>query len=73
MISSSKSEIRAHLYKVGEIVAFDPRAGNLRNPHGVFSVLAQLPPSGDELQYRIKSANESHQRVATEYQLMRPV
>lgn len=71
MISSSKSEARAHLYQIGETVTFDPRNGNRRNPLGEFSVLAQMPPSGDEFQYRIKSAKESHQRVVTEHQLTR--
>lgn len=68
---SRRQETHAHLYKVGEMVAFDPRGGPLRNPSGLFSVLAQLPPSGRDFQYRIKSVNESHQRVVAEHQLMR--
>ncbi len=73
MGSSSNHEPHAHLYKIGEMVTFDPRGGHQRNPRGEFSVLAQLPPSDSDLQYRIKSANEPYQRVASEHQLMRPV
>jgi hypothetical protein len=73
MDSSSKHEPHAHLYEIGEIVIFDPRGGYLQNPSEAFSVLAQLPPLGDDFQYRIKSVNEPYQRVAVEHQLMRPM
>jgi hypothetical protein len=36
-------------------------------------VLAQLPPLGSDLQYRIKSVKEAHQRVAAEHELVRPL
>lgn len=65
------SKAHAHLYKVGETVKFDPRSGNMRNPSGLFSVIAQLPPLGSDLQYRIKSAKEPHQRVVSEHQVTR--
>ena len=72
MINSLRHEPYDHSYKVGDMVTFDPRGGQLRNPPGVFSVLAQLPPSGSDLQYRIKSMSDSHQRVVAEHQLMPP-
>jgi hypothetical protein len=70
MGNSSKRQ-RSHLYNIGEMVTFDPRGASLRGPLGIFSVLAQLPREGSDFQYRIKSENESHQRVAAEHQLMR--
>jgi hypothetical protein len=66
-----RHEIPTHLYEIGEMVTFDPRGGYLQNPHDAFSVLAQLPPLGNEFQYRIKSVNEPYQRVAAEHQLKR--
>jgi hypothetical protein len=36
---------------------------------GSFTVIKLLPPEGGERQYRIKSANEPHERVAKESQL----
>lgn len=71
MISSPNHEPGVHLYKVGELVEFDPRGGQLPRPVGVFSVIAHLPPAGSDLQYRIKNVKESHQRVAAEHQLIR--
>jgi hypothetical protein len=38
-------------------------------PGGVFEVIKQLPGSSGELEYRIKSANEPHERVARESEL----
>ena len=61
-------------FKVGDIVAFTPvvsryvPGGAFRYvPGGVFEVVKQLP--GNE--YRIKSANEPHERVARESELIR--
>lgn len=64
---------RAYLYKIGETVSFDAWGGYCQNPGDTFSVLAQLPPVGGDLQYRIKSANEPYQRMAAENQLKRVV
>jgi hypothetical protein len=37
----------------------------------VFEIVQQLPESGGEYQYKIKSLNEPHLRVAKEHQLRR--
>jgi hypothetical protein len=37
----------------------------------VYKVTQLLPPEGDDRQYRIKSADEPHERVAKESQLNR--
>jgi len=64
---------RAYLYEIGETVTLDARGGHLRDTNDTFSVLAQLPPMGDDLQYRIKNVNEPYQRVVAEHQLRRVV
>jgi hypothetical protein len=61
----------SHLYQVGEMVVLDARAGYLLKPGAAFAVIAQLPPSGIDLQYRIKSIGEPYERVALEHQLTR--
>jgi hypothetical protein len=38
-------------------------------PGGVYEVVQQLPGTGSEPEYRIKSANEPHQRVARQSEL----
>ena len=56
-----------HKFNVGDIVALNPAVS--RNvPGGVFEVTKQLPGTR-EPEYRIKSANEPHERVAVESEL----
>jgi hypothetical protein len=64
-------EPMAHKFKVGEIVSLRPAIS--RNvPGGIFEVVKQLPPPGShDPEYRIKSANEPHERVARESELMK--
>jgi hypothetical protein len=38
-------------------------------PSGVYEVTKQLPHNGREFEYRIKSANEEHERVVRESEL----
>ena len=66
-----KHEPRVYLYEIGETVTLDIHAGYFRSGSDTFSVLAQLPPLGDDLQYRIKSVDEPYQRVVAEHQLTR--
>ena len=40
-------------------------------PGGAYEITKQLPHNGREFEYRIKSANESHERVALESELTR--
>ena len=39
--------------------------------NGIYKVTQLLPPEGDDHQYRIKNADEPHERVAKESQLDR--
>ena len=59
----------AHKFKVGDIVTVR-RAISRNAPSGVFEVIKQLPGS-IEPEYRIKSANEQHERVALESELIK--
>ena len=58
----------SHKFHVGESVTLMPAIS--RNvPGGVYEVTKQLPHDGREFEYRIKSANEEHERVAREGEL----
>jgi hypothetical protein len=60
--------MRSHKFRVGESVTLRPAIS--RNvPGGVYEVTKQLPHNGREFEYRIKSANEEHERVARESEL----
>jgi hypothetical protein len=57
-----------HKFHVGESVILRPTIS--RNvPGGAYEVTNQLPHDGREFEYRIKSANEEHERVAREGEL----
>ena len=58
----------SHKFQVGEIVNLRPIES--RNvPGGAYEVTKQLPHSGREFEYRIKSASEEHERVVGESDL----
>ena len=57
----------SHKFKLGEIV-FLKLAISRNVPGGVFEVIKHLPGTS-EPEYRIKSANEPHERVALESEL----
>jgi hypothetical protein len=60
----------SHKFGIGEIVMV--RAAISRNiPGGAYEVTKQLPHNGREFEYRIKSANEEHERVAGENELIK--
>jgi hypothetical protein len=60
--------MRSHKFHVGGSVTLRPAIS--RNvPGGVYEVTKQLPHNGREFEYRIKSANEEHERVARESEL----
>jgi hypothetical protein len=59
----------SHIYAIGQQVSFDRRIGTYLKRAGVFTVTKLLPPSGTELQYRVKSEGEAYERVASEHEL----
>jgi len=58
-----------HKFSVGQKVEIVQVRGFA--PHGVFEIVRLLPPSEGEFQYRIKSADEPHERVVKESLLRR--
>jgi hypothetical protein len=58
----------ARTYHIGQIVRLKP-AVSLNISGGVYQVTACLPDNEGEFQYRIKSHDEPHERVARESEL----
>jgi hypothetical protein len=58
-----------HKFKVGDIVTIRPAISRFV-PNDAFEVVKQLP-GGSEPEYRIKSANEPHERVARESEFIK--
>jgi hypothetical protein len=58
----------SHKFKIGEIVVLMP-AVSRNAPGGAYEVTKQLPHNGREFEYRVKSSNEPHERVALESEL----
>ena len=57
-----------HKFNVGDTVALKPTFR--RNvPGGIYEIVKVLPETNDDREYRIKSANESYERVARESEL----
>ena len=61
-----------HKFEVGQSVRFEPNTWYYRNTvPGSYEVRMQLPERNGEFEYRVKSSNEAHERVATESQIRR--
>ena len=59
-----------HKFHIGQLVAFRPKKGSpISAARGAYEILKQLPERDGELQYRIKSAAEEHERIAFESDL----
>ena len=57
-----------HKFHVGQLVQLIPSIS--RNvPGGSFEIIKKLPEHDGEFEYRIKSMNERHERVARESEL----
>jgi hypothetical protein len=55
--------VSGHRYEIGQNYLSRERAS------GFYQVTQLLPPEGEAFQYRIKNANEPHERVAKEHEL----
>jgi hypothetical protein len=62
-----------HRFKVGQSVNYMSSPRSQAGSSGVYKITQLLPLEGDERQYRIKSADEPHERVAKETDLKRAV
>jgi len=68
MVEGSVDE---HKFKVGQSVSFTSGPFGRGGTNGIYKVTQLLPPEGDDYQYRIKNADEPHERVVKESQLSR--
>ena len=67
-----EDSLSEHKFKVGQTVHFTSGPyGRGGGGGGAYKVTQLLPPEGDDCQYRIKSANEPHERLVKESQLNR--
>jgi hypothetical protein len=58
----------SYKFSIGQLVELNPAIS--RNvPGGPFEITKRLPESRGEFEYRIKSMNEPHERVARESEL----
>ena len=55
-----------HRFAIGQQVRLRSGGGATMNTAAVFEILATLPPLGRSFQYRIRDAEEKHERMATE-------
>jgi hypothetical protein len=60
-----------HKFRIGEKVQFLAGPGVRFATAEIYEIVQQLPESGGEYQYKIRSADEPHLRVAKESQLRR--
>lgn len=59
----------SHRFTIGENVRYTPNVFVRDAVAGSYIVIRQLPVSGDEHQYRIKSTTENFERVVRESEL----
>ncbi len=60
---------RAHKYRVGQIVDLIPSMSRSAAA-GHYEIVSLRPAEGENLQYRIKSRSEAHERVVAETDLI---
>jgi hypothetical protein len=70
-MASHEVPIRAHKYRIGEMVYYTSPTFGRAAATGSYTVVKLLPSEGDDYQYRIKSSGEAFERVAKESQLDR--
>jgi hypothetical protein len=60
--------VHTHKFHLGQAVEFNPPRG-IYAPRGPYVVTAKLPERDGAFEYRIRSASESHERLARESEL----
>jgi hypothetical protein len=60
-----------HKFKVGQSVHYSTGPYERSASSSIYRIMQLLPTDGDDRRYRIKSANEPHERVAKEIELKR--
>jgi hypothetical protein len=62
-------ELDLHKYKIGQSVRYNSNVARRFGSNASFKIVKLLPREDGHQQYRIKSASESHERVAKESDL----
>jgi hypothetical protein len=65
---ASERPIDAHKFKVGDVVNYRPADRYLRRLRGAYTITRALPGTGQP-EYRIRRANEEHERAVKESEL----
>ncbi len=55
-----------HRFAIGQQVRMKSGGGAAANTGAIFEIIATLPPLGRSFQYRIRDAEEKHERITTE-------
>jgi hypothetical protein len=70
-LHSTEDDLSDYRFKVGQSVLYTSGPYGHATAGAVYKVMQLLPPEGDDRQYRIKCADEPHERVVKESQLNR--
>ena len=70
-LDKMEGSVHEHKFKVGQSVSFTSGPFGRGGTNGIYKVTQLLPPEGADYQYRIKNADEPHERVVKESQLDR--
>jgi hypothetical protein len=62
-----------HKFKVGQTVSYLSGSRGSGSRNDLFKIMQCLPPQGGDYQYRIRGANEPHDRMAKESELERTI
>ena len=68
-----EGRVSDHKFKVGETVSYTIGPFGRARATDIYKITQLLPSHGEDQQYRIKSSNEPHERVAKERELARVV
>jgi hypothetical protein len=71
VLQMTEGSVDEHKFKVGQSVSYASGPFGRGGSNRVYTITQLLPLEGDDYQYRIKSANEPHERVVKESQLSR--
>ena len=66
-----EDQLSNHRFKIGQTVSYTSGPHGRGSTSGVYKITQLMPQEGDDRQYRIKSANEPHERVVKESQIAR--
>jgi hypothetical protein len=70
-VCDRETSLSDHKFKIGQSVHYISGPHGRGTSDGLYKVTQLLPTEGDDRQYRIKSADEPHERVVKESQLVR--